>query len=49
MEDARNDLEAVLNAVINLLEQEFLLLNQRFECAFGFLQLMPLVQLAKLG
>jgi hypothetical protein len=48
MEDARSDLEG-LDAVIDLLEQEFLLFNQRFECAFSFLQIVPLVQFAKLG
>ena len=35
--------------MIDLLEQELLLLDLRFERAFGLLELMPLVQLAKLG
>ena len=49
LQDARDDLQAVLDAVIDLLEQEVLLLDLRFERPFGFLQLMPLVQFAKLG
>ena len=45
--DARDDLQAVLDAVVNLLQQEFLLLHLRLERSFGLFELAAFVEVAK--
>ena len=49
LQDARDDLQAVLDAVVDLLQQELLLLHERLQRALGLLELAPLIQLAKFG
>ena len=48
VKNARNDLQAVFDAVVDLLEQEVLLPNLRLKYSLGFLKLMLLIQFPQL-
>ena len=48
MKDARDDLQAVLDAVVDLLQQHLLLPGAPFELAIGAFELATLVQIAQL-
>ena len=47
IKDARDDLQAVFDAVVNLLQQELLLLHLRLERLLGLFKLAALVEVAK--
>ena len=48
LKNAGDDLQAVLNAVVDLFQQELLLRQLNLKCAFCLLKFTPLVQFAKL-
>src|SRR4029450_3667149 len=47
MENAGNDLQAVLDPMVNFLEQQFLELDLGFKLPFGLLKLAALMQFAQ--